>query len=128
MRGAFARSSSAASGFFFCGMMLEPEVNESPSSRNPNSSLDQSTISAPSRERCIAQIAAALRIVEHEVAVRDRVERVLRDALESELLGDRRPARVPVHARQRSRAERQRGRVDRRQNAKRSRSRRNIQK
>ena len=60
-RGAFARSSSAASGFFFCGMMLEPDVNESPSSRNPNSSLDHSTISAPRRERCIAQIDAALR-------------------------------------------------------------------
>ena len=60
-RGALARSSSAASGFFFCGMMLEPEVNESESSRKPNSSLDHSTISAPSRDRCVAQVAAALR-------------------------------------------------------------------
>ena len=60
-RGALARSSSAASGFFFCGMMLEPEEKSSASSQKPNSSLDQITISAPSRERCVAQIAAAER-------------------------------------------------------------------
>jgi hypothetical protein len=61
MRGALARSSSAASGFFFCGMMLEPEANASEGSQKRNSSLDQSTISAPSCERCVAQVAAALR-------------------------------------------------------------------
>src|SRR6185503_14949609 len=61
IRGAFARKSSAASGFFFCGMMLEPEEKSSATSQNENSSLDQRTISAPRRERCIAQIAAAER-------------------------------------------------------------------
>ena len=60
-RGALPRSSSAASGFFFWGMMLEPEAKESGSSQKPNSWLDQSTISEPSRERCMAQIAAAER-------------------------------------------------------------------
>ena len=61
MRGALPRRSSAASGFFFWGMMLEPEENESGSSQKPNSWLDQRTISAPRRERCIAQIEAAER-------------------------------------------------------------------
>ena len=54
-----ARSSSAASGFFFCGMIEEPEAKLSSTSQNPNSSLDHSTISAPSRDRCVAQVAAA---------------------------------------------------------------------
>ncbi len=61
MRGALARRSSAASGFFFCGMMLEPDEKSSATSQKPNSSLDHSTISEPSRERCIAQIADAER-------------------------------------------------------------------
>ena len=61
MRGALARSSSAASGFFFCGMIEEPEAHASATSQKPNSSLDHSTSSAPSRERCVAQIAAAPR-------------------------------------------------------------------
>jgi hypothetical protein len=61
IRGAFARRSSAASGFFFCGMIDEPDDHASLSVRNPNSSLAQSTISAPSRERCIAQTDAAPR-------------------------------------------------------------------
>ena len=40
-------------------MMLEPEAKESAGSQNPNSWLDQSTISEPRRERCIAQADAA---------------------------------------------------------------------
>ena len=60
-RGALPRSSSAASGFFFCGMMLEPEENSSAGSQKPNSWLDQITSSEPRRERCVAQIAAAER-------------------------------------------------------------------
>src|SRR5918993_5310811 len=58
-RGALARSSSAASGFFFCGMIEEPEAQASETWQKPNSSEDQSTISAPSRERCVAHVAAA---------------------------------------------------------------------
>ena len=61
MRGAFARSSSAASGFFFCGMIDEPDAQASATSQKPNSSLDHSTSSAPRRERWVAQVAAALR-------------------------------------------------------------------
>ena len=60
-RGAFARSSSAESGFFFCGMIEEPEEKDSSSSQKPNSVLDQITISEPRRERCIAQVEAAER-------------------------------------------------------------------
>ena len=60
-RGALARSSSAASGFFFCGIRLEPEENASACSQNPNSSVDHSTSSEPSRDRWVAQIAAAER-------------------------------------------------------------------
>ena len=60
-RGALARRSSAASGFFFWGMRLEPEAKLSATSQNPNSSLDQSTISAPSWDRWVAQVAAAPR-------------------------------------------------------------------
>ena len=55
----FARSSSAASGFFFCGIRLEPEEKSSAGSQNPNSWLDQMTISPPSRDRCVAQAVAA---------------------------------------------------------------------
>src|SRR3954449_9836468 len=42
-------------------MIDEPEAHASLTSQNPNSSDDQSTISAPSRERWVAQVAAALR-------------------------------------------------------------------
>ena len=62
IRGALARSSSAASGFFFCGMIDEPDrpgvgqLAEAELLR-----LDQSTSSAPRRERCVAQVAAACR-------------------------------------------------------------------
>jgi hypothetical protein len=56
-----ARSSSAASGFFFCGMIEDPDAHASDTSQNPNSSLDHSTISAPRRERCVAHVAAAAR-------------------------------------------------------------------
>ena len=39
--------------------VLDPEAKESGSSTKPNSWLDQSTISPPRRERCMAQIEAA---------------------------------------------------------------------
>ena len=60
-RGALARRSSAASGFFFWGMIDDPLDHASGSSTKPNSSLDQSTSSAPRRERCVAHVAAAAR-------------------------------------------------------------------
>ena len=61
IRGALPRSSSAASGFFFWGMIEEPELHSSGSSQKPNSLLDHSTSSAPRRERCVAHVAAAPR-------------------------------------------------------------------
>ena len=61
IRGALARSSSAASGFFFWGMIDEPLVHASGSSTKPNSSVDHRTSSAPRRERCVAHVAAAPR-------------------------------------------------------------------
>src|SRR3954467_15292871 len=60
-RGALARSSSGASGFFFCGMIEEPDAHASETSQKPNSSLDHSTISAPSRDRGVAQVDEAAR-------------------------------------------------------------------
>ena len=59
--GAFARRSSAASGFIFCGMIDEPEEKSSARRQKPNSLVDQRTISAPIRDRWVAQVAAALR-------------------------------------------------------------------
>ena len=61
IRGALARSSSAASGFFFCGMIEDPELHASGSSQNPNSLLDHSTSSAPRRDRWVEHVAAAAR-------------------------------------------------------------------
>ena len=37
MRAAEPRASSSASGFRFCGIMLEPDVYPSPNCTNPNS-------------------------------------------------------------------------------------------
>ena len=48
------------SGFFFCGMMLEPVENASSSSTNLNSHEHQRMISSEKRERCtIASDTAA---------------------------------------------------------------------
>ena len=42
-------------------MIEEPDAQASETCAKPNSSEDHSTISAPSRERCVAQVAAAAR-------------------------------------------------------------------
>src|SRR5215217_7178227 len=42
-------------------MIEEPEAHASETSQKPNSSLDHSTSSAPSRDRCVAQVDAAAR-------------------------------------------------------------------
>ena len=54
-RPVFPRISSATSGFFFWGIMLEPVVKVSDISINPNSSDDHKTSSSARRERCIIQ-------------------------------------------------------------------------
>ena len=83
-------------------MIDEPEENSSAGRQKPNSLVDQSTISAPIRERWVAQIGRRAEVVEGEIAVGDGVDRVLDDRLEPELGGDRgrsmsqlRPARAP---------------------------------
>ena len=48
----FPRTSSAISGFFFCGMMLEPVEKASSSSTNLNSHEHQRMISSENRDRC----------------------------------------------------------------------------
>ena len=106
-RGALARSSSAASGFFFCGMRLEPE-------REGVGHLAEAELLARPEHDLAAELrqvggagGGGAEVVEHEVAVRHRVERVLGDAAEAELLGHEHAAGVEVHPGQRARAERQ---------------------
>ena len=70
-------------------------MNESPSSRKPNSSLDHSTISAPEPRQVHRADRRRAQVVEHEVAVGDGVERVLDDAVEAELARDRVAAACP---------------------------------
>ena len=60
-RPAFARRSSAASGLRFCGIMEDPLDQESLILTKPYSADDQSTNSAPKRDKVVAQIAAAAR-------------------------------------------------------------------
>src|SRR2546425_37863 len=59
MRPVLARTSSAASGLRFCGMIEEPVVKRSESSNRPQSGEHQITISSAKRERCTAVMAAA---------------------------------------------------------------------
>ncbi len=59
MRPVLARTSSAASGLRFCGMIEEPVVNLSDSARKPTSGEHQITISSAKRDRCTAVIEAA---------------------------------------------------------------------
>src|SRR5215831_11784788 len=59
MRPVLARTSSAASGLRFCGMMEEPVVKRSESEMRPTSGEHQITISSAKRDRCTAVMAAA---------------------------------------------------------------------
>ncbi len=58
-RPTLARISSAASGFFFCGMIDEPVVKASDSLMKLNCGVVHRTISSARRDRCVAQIVAA---------------------------------------------------------------------
>ena len=58
IRPLFPRTSSAASGFRFCGMIDEPVVNLSDSEMKANCGVVHNTISSAKRDRCTAQIAA----------------------------------------------------------------------
>ena len=48
---AFPRASSATSGFFFCGMMLDPVDHSSANVANPNSEVTHKITSSPNRDR-----------------------------------------------------------------------------
>ncbi len=56
-RPALPRASSAMSGFFFCGMMLEPVEYASSREAKPNSTVTQVMISSESRDRSTPIIA-----------------------------------------------------------------------
>src|SRR5438046_2799288 len=56
-----ARTSSAASGFRFCGMIELPVVKASLSRIKPKASLDQMTTSSAKRDKCVPPSAAAAR-------------------------------------------------------------------
>ena len=58
-RPVLARTSSAASGLRFCGMIEEPVVNLSESRTRPTSGEVQITISSAKRDMCTAAIEAA---------------------------------------------------------------------
>jgi hypothetical protein len=53
------RTSSATSGFFFCGIMLDPVATRSSRLAQPNSDDVHSTSSSPSRDRCTNVTAQA---------------------------------------------------------------------
>ena len=86
-RPVLARTSSAASGFFFCGMIEEPVENESDSLTKPNCGVDQMTISSASRDRCVAADRGDRQEFQREIAVGHAVERVARRLAEAERLG-----------------------------------------
>ena len=64
------------SGFFFCGMMLDPVDHESWSVTKSNSLVAQRMISSASREMSIADLGAHERELGDEVARGRAVDRV----------------------------------------------------
>src|SRR5712671_4008137 len=53
------RISSSESGFFFCGIKLDPLVTPSPNSSQPNSSLEYKIQSSERRLKCNIVVEAA---------------------------------------------------------------------
>ena len=99
-RGALARSSSAASGFFFCGMMLEPlakasdDLAEAELLARPDDDLGPELREVRRAQRGRGEV------VDHEVAVGHGVDRVRGHAGKPELARDAAPVRLEVDARQ----------------------------
>ena len=106
MRPVLARTSSAASGLRFCGMIDEPVVKRSESATKPNCGVAQSTISSAKRERCTAQIEAAESASSAKSRSATEVERVRRRAVEAERLRGRLAVDRERGAGKRRRAER----------------------
>ena len=86
MRPVLPRTSSAASGLRFCGMIEEPVVNLSVSLTRPTSGEVHITISSAKRDRCTEAIDAAAKRLHREVAVGHGVERIRRRPVEAERL------------------------------------------
>ena len=99
-------------------MIDEPLVHASGSTTKPNSTVDQSTSSEPSRDRWVRQVDAAPR----KSRTKSRLETASIEfgatRGEAERVGDRAAVGVEVHARQRARAERQDVGLRRRRSAK----------
>ena len=100
------RASSATSGFFFWGSMDEPVAYSSARRAKPNSAPVQSTISSPRRERWTMRERADEERLGDEVAVGDRVERVVEAGGEAEVGGDQVGVEGQAGPGQRARAER----------------------
>ena len=106
MRPVLARTSSAASGLRFCGMIELPVVNASDSRMKRNGALHQITISSAKRDRCIGRDRGGGQEFQREIAVRDGVERVGRRPVEAERRGGHVAVDRERRAGQRRRAQR----------------------
>ena len=82
-----ARTSSVRSGFFFCGMALEPVENASGRSTKPNSAVAKRVISSAKRLAWRPISGERLEVFENEVAVAGRVHAVGGGRGEVELAG-----------------------------------------
>ena len=122
------RISSSESGFFFCGIRLDPLVTPSPSSSQPNSSLEYRIQSSASRLRWSMVDAGGIEEVEREIAVAGDVHAVARDGVEAEVARDGLAVEGKAAAGQRARAERQHVGAARGPRRSRSQSRANISK
>src|SRR6516165_7247255 len=105
MRPVLARTSSAASGLRFCGMMEEPLVNRSESAIRPTSGEHQTTISSAKRDKCTGDGGGGERL-QDEIAVGHGIERIRHRRFEPERLRRRVPVDRECGARERSGAER----------------------
>src|ERR1700750_1063703 len=86
IRPVLARTSSAASGLRFCGMIEEPVVNLSESLISATSGEVQITISSAKRDRWTAAIAAADHVSSTKSRSATRVKRIARRPIEAERL------------------------------------------
>src|SRR3989441_7919343 len=89
MRPTLPRTSSAASGLRFCGMIEEPVVNLSDSVTKPISGEHHSTISSAKRDRCTAVIE---RSEEHTSELQSLAYLVCRLLLEKKKKNKRSPS------------------------------------
>ena len=102
-RAALPRTSSSASGFFFCGIRLEPVVKASGSAKKPNSGPESQMRSSARRARCVWSCAQAKTnsaaksrsITASSAFSRDRLEARGRAARASRSRGSAVPASAP---------------------------------